>query len=174
MKLPLGGSPAVLAYFLDDNAYPPDPKENGWFWVKGKSNADIVLRAPVMNVGQDTYLSKKIVRLHVEVLNAGIVNRISISTGRQSQRIDLHPGDRAALSLSVRDGVPFHRDPQPTSYLYVVSIATTNGFVPFLDLPCEKPGACPSDDYRYLGAMIHLVPEYTDAETTTWAQRPSN
>jgi hypothetical protein len=60
---------------------------------------------------------------------------------------------------------------QPTSYLYAISISTTNGFVPFLDIPCETPTNCPSSDARYLGAMIHLVPEYTDAETTTWSAK---
>jgi hypothetical protein len=57
---------------------------------------------------------------------------------------------------------------QPTSYVYTMSVKTTNGFVPFLEVPCEKPSACVSDS-RYLGAMIHVVPEYTDADISTWA-----
>jgi len=170
MKQPLGGSPPVLAYFLDDNAYTPDPKEDGWFWVKGKSTTDIVLRAPVPDIGPDLYVSKKIAKLNVEVRNNGVPNHITISTGRQTERLDMNGGDVARVALNVREGVPFHRDPQPTSYLYTVSITTTNGFVPFLDTPCDKPDSCASD-YRYLGAMIHIVPEYTDAETTKWLAR---
>jgi hypothetical protein len=38
--------------------------------------------------------------------------------------------------------------------------------VPFL----EVPG---SSDSRFLGARVRLVPEYTDAETTTWQIRPA-
>ena len=36
----LGGTPAVMAYFPDDNAFDP---EGEWFWVKGKSRADVIL-----------------------------------------------------------------------------------------------------------------------------------
>jgi len=78
----------------------------------------------------------------------------------------MSPGELRQLSFAVGGGVPYHRDDQPTSYLYVMSVSTTNGYVPFLDLPCEKPGACPSTDPRFLGAMIHVVPEYTDADVT--------
>ena len=39
----LGGNPAVQAYFMDDNAYPP---EGDGFWVRGESRADLLLRAP--------------------------------------------------------------------------------------------------------------------------------
>jgi len=49
-----------------------------------------------------------------------------------------------------------------------MSVRTTNGFVPFLEVPCEKPGTCVTSDARYLGAMIHVVPEYTDADISTW------
>ena len=83
----------------------------------------------------------------------------------------MSPGELRQISLAVGSGVPYRRDVQPTSYLYTVSISTTNGFVPFLDIPCEKPGACASDS-RYLGAMIHLVPEYTDADTSTDREAP--
>jgi hypothetical protein len=38
--------------------------------------------------------------------------------------------------------------------------------VPFL----EVPG---SSDSRFLGARVRLVPEYADAEMTTWRTRPA-
>jgi len=162
-KQPLGGLPPVLAYFPDDNAYNP---EGEWFWVKGKSRADVVLRAAVADAGQNRYISKKISKLTVDVRNAGVPNRIKVTVGRQTQTLDMSPGELRQLSFAVGGGVPYHRDDQPTSYLYVMSVSTTNGYVPFLDLPCEKPGACPSTDPRFLGAMIHVVPEYTDADVT--------
>ena len=64
-------------------------------------------------------------------------------------------------------GVPYHRDENPTSYLYVVSFRTTAGFVPFLDAPA-------SSDSRFLGARIRLVPQYADAETSTWLSAPAD
>jgi hypothetical protein len=164
----LGGSPPVLAYFPDDAAYNP---EGEWFWVKGKARADVVLRAPVVPAGEGQFVSKAIARLTVEVRNAGVPNSVRVSTGRESKTFEMQPGETQTTTLSVRSGVPFHRDVQPTSYLYAISISTTNGFVPFLDIPCETPTNCPSSDARYLGAMIHLVPEYTDAETTTWSAK---
>lgn len=166
IKQPLGGTPPVLAYFPDDNAYNP---EGEWFWVKGKSKAEVVLRAPVAEAGQGKYLSKKIAKLDIDIRNADAPNRITVSTGRDSRTLNMASGEIQRISLGVREGVPYHRDVQPTSYLYTMSVRTTNGFVPFLDLPCERPGKCASDDSRYLGAMIHVVPEYTDAETTTWS-----
>jgi hypothetical protein len=168
-KQPLGGAPPVLAYFPDDNAYNP---EGDWFWVKGKSTADVVLRAPVADAGQGRYISKQITSLTIDVRNAGIPNRVTVSAGGHRQVLDMTPGELKQISLAVGGGVPYRRDVQPTSYLYVMSVSTTNGFVPFLDLPCEKPGTCPSEDSRYLGAMIHVVPEYTDADSTVWTVKP--
>ena len=40
----LGGSPPIQAYFMDDNAFPP---EGDGFWVRGESRADLLLRAPL-------------------------------------------------------------------------------------------------------------------------------
>ena len=71
-----------------------------------------------------------------------------------------------ALTLAVPAGVPFRREIQPTSYLYNLSVKTTAGFVPFLDNPCPKRETCPPGDPRFLGAMIHIIPEYTDADIT--------
>jgi hypothetical protein len=163
-KQPLGGSPPVLAYFPDDNAY---NTEGEWFWVKGRSRADVVLRAAVADTGNGRFVSKQISRLMIEVRNAGVPNRIKVSAGGHTQTAEMNPGELRQFSFSLGGGVPYHRDPGATSYLYVMSVSTSTGYVPFLDVPCEKPGACPSTDSRYLGAMIHVVPEYTDADVTT-------
>ena len=40
VRIQLAGEPRISAYFLDDNAYPP---EGEWFWVKGGSRADLLL-----------------------------------------------------------------------------------------------------------------------------------
>jgi len=163
---PLGGTPAVWAYFPDDNAYNP---EGPRFWVKGRSTTEVVLRAPVESMGGDKYLSKAIARLNVEIRNGGVPNRVTVSSGRDSKTFDMSPGDVSTASLDVRSGVPFRRDVQPVSYLYTLSVTTSDGFVPFLQTPCGAPGQCPSDS-RFLGAMIHVIPEYTDADISTWRQ----
>jgi len=48
-----------------------------------------------------------------------------------------------------------------------VTITTTAGFVPFLDAPA-------SSDSRFLGARVRLVPQYADAETSTWQTKPAS
>ena len=107
-------------------------------------------------------MTKAIARLRIEIQNGGKPDRVTVSTGRESRTIDMKPSEVAWLDMAVEEGVPYRRDESPTSYLYVVSITTTSGFVPFLE-------ASGSSDSRFLGALIRLVPSYTDAETTTWS-----
>ena len=164
MRQPLGGTPRVFGYFPDDGSYNP---EGEWFWVKGNSTAEVVLRAPVDHAGGTKWISKRITRITVEVRNGGKPNQVNVSTGRETQTVELNPGEMKKVSLSVRSGVPFRRDVQPPSYLYPMWVSASAGFVPFLDIPCEKPGTCASDS-RFLGAMIHVIPEYTDADVSTW------
>jgi len=160
----LGGTPPVLAYFPDDNAYTP---EGDRFWVKGKSRADVILRAPVVAVAHDRYVTKGITRLNVEIQNGGAVNRVTVSTNRESRTLDMDPSEVRHLTLAIGSGVPYRRIEQPTSYVYTVSIRATAGFVPFLEV-------AETSDSRFLGAMIRLVPEYIDRETSTWAVPPGN
>jgi hypothetical protein len=167
---PPNPSPHVLAYFADDNAFFPEetaPQSNDWwFWVKGNATSEIVLRGPVESLGNNDWQSKAIARLTVEVRNGGARSRVTVATGRESQTLPMEAGELRVVSLAVPPGVPFRREIQPTSYLYYLSVRTTDGFVPFLEVPCEAPGKCPSGDSRFLGAMIHIVPEYTDADIT--------
>ena len=165
---PLGGNPPVWAFFPDDHAYNP---EGSRFWVKGRSKAEVVLRAPVVSIGGRRWLSKTISRLTIEVRNGATANRVTVSTGRDSETFDMAPGEVRTAMLDVRSGVPFRRDVQPVSYLYAMSVQTSDGFVPFLHTPCATPGQCPSDS-RFLGAMIHVVPEYTDADISIWREAP--
>ena len=161
-KRPLAGHPPLLAYFPDDAAYTP---EGDAFWLRGKSRADVILRAPVADAGGGRFVSKTITRLTFEVQNGAEAGGVSVATGAASRTIAMKPAEIARFRLEMPAGVPYHRDDNPTSYLYVVSFHTTAGFVPFLDAP-------PSGDSRYLGARVRLVPEYADAETTTWSNAP--
>jgi hypothetical protein len=158
-KRPIGGDPPMLAYFPDDGAFTP---EGDTFWLKGKARADVILRAPVADLGGGRFVTKTIAALAVEVRNGGEPGRVTVATGAQSRTLTLKPAEIAHFTLTMPAGVPYHRDENPTSYLYVVSFRTTAGFVPFLDAP-------PSSDSRFLGAQVRLVPTYADAETTTWS-----
>ena len=162
MKRPLGGTPPVLAYFPDDNAF---NSEGDGFWVKGKSRTEVILRAPVADLGQGRFVSEAIAVLGIEIQNGGRADRVTVSTGRESRTLLMKPSEVARIDLAVEDGVPYHRDAQPTSYLYTVSITTTSGFVPFL----EAQG---SNDSRFLGAWVRILPQYKEAETSTWSIAP--
>jgi hypothetical protein len=157
-RRPLAGTPPMLAYFPDQGAFSP---EGDSFWLRGKSRADVILRAPVADLGGGRFVSKTITSLAVEVQNGGDPGRVTVSTGAQSRTLTMKPAEVARFPLAMPRGVPYHRDENPTSYVYVVSFTTTAGFVPFLDAPN-------SSDSRFLGAHVRLVPEYADAETTTW------
>jgi hypothetical protein len=160
----------AFGYFMDDNSFVPEEtpanSKDWWFWVKGRSTAEIVLRAPVASLGDNNYVTKAITRLTVEVRNGGAANRVTVKTGSESQTFAMTAGELRVVSLSVPAGVPFRREVQPTSYLYNLAVTTTAGFVPFLEVPCEARGKCASSDPRFLGAMIHIIPEYTDADIT--------
>ena len=125
-----------------------------------------MLRAPVASLGDNNWQTKAITRLTVEVRNGGAPNQVTVATGSESHTYGMTAGELRVLTLAVPAGVPFRREIQPTSYLYNMSVTTTAGFVPFLEVPCEAPGKCPSSDSRFLGAMIHIIPEYTDADIT--------
>jgi len=163
MKRPLGGSPPVLAYFADDNAFNP---EGDAFWVRGKSRADVILRAPVVDIGDGRFVSKAIVKLAVEVENGADPATVTVSTGAETRTLRMKSAEKARFDLAVSRGLPYTRDENPTSYLYPVSIRAGAGFVPFL----EVSG---SNDSRFLGARVRLMPQYADAETTIWQTKPA-
>jgi hypothetical protein len=147
-RVPLGGAPAAAAYFLDANAFDP---EGTAFWVKGNARADLVLRAPA---GPGTNaLPLRIAALDVDVLNGGVPNRITISTGGDRTVLRMDAGAAQTVRLEPGHGVPYQPPSQPTSWMYVMSVATTGGFIPLL----EVPGAT---DRRFLGAMITIRPVY--------------
>jgi hypothetical protein len=156
-RQPLGGTPPVFAYFLDDNVY---NREGDRFWVRGESSADVLLRAPIdieTAAEAPANRSLRISRLDVELQTGPKPNRVTISTGAETRVVDMSAGSQERFELTMPSGVPYRPDPRfPTNYIYQVRIASSTGFVPMFDsnLP----------DGRFLGVMVRLVPEY---ETTT-------
>ena len=158
----LGGTPPVLAYFPDDNAYNP---EGDMFWVKGKSRAEIILRAPVVDAGSGQFVTKAIRRLRVEIHNGALPNRVTVSTGRESRTLEMK-ADEEVASCSSRS-----RTACPT----IASSSRRASCTPSRSRPAA--GSCRfsitpgSSDSRFLGARVLLVPEYFDAEVSTWVPR---
>ena len=147
----LAGAPPVAAYFLDEGAYPP---EHDTFWVRGKSRADIILRAPAWQRPDATAVPLRIRSLTVEITNGMAPNRVSVSSGFHRATVDLAPGEVRIVELSPAPGVPYKPARFPTNFNYPLTVSTTAGFVPFLEDPAG------STDSRYLGAMVRVVPVY--------------
>jgi len=140
----------MLAYFPDENAYPP---EGDSFWLRGKRRADVILRAPLQDLGQNRLAGREIARLRVHVLNGARPNVVTVDTGAAKEVLTLQAGEGRELRMPVERGVPYKPYDTPTSFLYCVSFRTTAGFAPFLETP-------PSSDSRFLGAQITLTPEF--------------
>lgn len=152
-RLPLGGDPAVRGYFPDDNVY---DLEGDRFWVRGKSRADVILRSPTRVLDDGTVMPLRIAQLEVDVSNGGAPNRVTLSGGRGRHVLEMQPFETRHVRLDMPYGVPYKPWTFPTNYAYVLSIATTAGFVPYLQSPA-------SIDARFLGAMIRMTPVYIDA-----------
>ena len=148
----LGGSPAVQAYFMDDNAFPP---EGDGFWVRGESRADLLLRAPADSRRRRPRLCRCAIRaLSIEVTNGVAPNRVVVSGGWDRVAAGSGAGRGARRSGSRRAPVfRTSRRGYPTNFVYGLSVSSSAGFVPFLH-DSSNP------DNRYLGALVRVVPIY--------------
>jgi hypothetical protein len=156
IKQPLGGSPPVFAYFIDDNVY---NREGDAFWVKGESTADILLRAPIAPESEALKLqqppSLEIEKLTVILETGPKPNRVTIDSGGQERVIEMAQSSQQTFEIEMPHGVPYKYDPRwPTNYIYALRISTSTGFVPM-----SETGA---NDSRFLGVMVRLIPTYVE------------
>jgi hypothetical protein len=156
IRQPLGGSPPVFAYFIDDNVY---NREGDAFWVKGESSADILLRAPIAPesraLGVQQPPSLEIDKLTVILETGPKPNRVTIDTFGEERVIDMTAGTQQTFDLEMPRGVPYKYHPDfPTNYVYMLRISSSTGFVPMFE-----SGA---SDSRFLGVMVRLIPNYVE------------
>lgn len=122
--------PGVLLYFLDQNAWPPEP--NG-MWVSGGGRADIIVRS-----------ATPVDRMAFEA-ESPIRTRLTIALGRDPVTVDVEPGKIARFEVPAA-GVSGLGD-----YNYLMTARSTEGFVPHLLEPANE-------DYRNLGAQVRFRP----------------
>jgi hypothetical protein len=147
---PASGGPPTLAYFLDDNAY---PLEGEWFWVRGRSRTELLLRGPAVARADGGFDSLRIRHLTIQVQSGDVANHVTIHTDSDRSTVTLEPHSSATVTLRVGGGMPYHRDPGlPTSYVYWIAIASDSGFVPMFSSGTR--------DSRHLGAMVKVTPTY--------------
>src|SRR5262249_16499973 len=84
-RLALDGDPPRLAYFPDDNVH--DLEDDKTFWVRGRSRADIILRAPAVDDQLGTGRPIRLDRLSVEIANGPKPNRVTVRTDGERKTI---------------------------------------------------------------------------------------
>jgi hypothetical protein len=132
-RIPYGHDPTMLLYFLDQNSFPPEPPG---MWVSGGRRTDIIVRTV-----------DPIAHLAVEA-ESPIQTVLTVSMGANEVETRLVPGKIATFDVPA-SGVLYGRYGQ--SYAYLLSAASSEGFVPALRDP-----AAPARDYRNLGALMRF------------------
>jgi hypothetical protein len=152
-KQPLGGSPPLHAYFLDDNAY---TRETDAFWVRGESRAELMLRAPVItDAGAEGEVVRplRLPRIEVQLETGAAATRVTVVTGADKQVVDIAAHERRSVTVQMPEGMPYKPFPElPTNNVYLLAIESSAGFIPMFDSGGR--------DARFLGVFVRLVPHY--------------
>ena len=126
--IPYRNDPFMLLYFLDQNAFPPEPPG---MWVSGGGRADIIVRTV-----------EPIDHLAVTA-ESPIATRLTVSMGAGAVTVPLTPGKVATFTVRA-SGVHYVQ-----SFAYLMSARSSEGFVPHVFDPQSK-------DYRNLGALLRF------------------
>jgi len=152
-RQPLGGTPPLSAYFMDDNAY---AREGDAFWVRGESRADIMLRAPApMETTSEGERARplRVPRMEIRLETGPKPSHVTVRTGAVTQAIDVPANDARTLVVPMGEGLPYKPYPEnPTNYVYAISIESSSGFIPLF----ETGGR----DNRFLGIFVKMTPLY--------------
>jgi hypothetical protein len=125
--IPYGDDPVMLLYFLDQNAFPPEPMG---MWV-GNHRADIIVRTedPLDHL--------------VITAESPIQTTLTVSAGAEAVTVPIAPNAPVHFNVPARGVRGFQ------SYEYLMSAKASEAFVPHLLDP-------KSGDYRTLGAQLRF------------------
>jgi hypothetical protein len=140
--------PGVKLYFLDENAWPPEPTGTApdgsrifSMWVSGAGRADVIVRA-----------AWAIDHLEVEV-ESPIHTVLTLDAGAGAVTRTLVPKQMQTLDLKTSGVRGYNHD-----YACLLTVRSTDGFIPHLEDPRNG-------DYRNLGAQVRFRPVIVSAET---------
>jgi hypothetical protein len=131
--------PGLLLYFLDQNAWPPEPQG---MWTSGSGRADIIVRS-----------AEPIDHLVVEA-ESPIRTILTVRLGGRPVTVPIIPGQVFTFD------VPASGVRGRAGYAYLLTTRSTEGFVPHLRDP-------QSGDYRNLGAQLRFRPITASAKTAS-------
>ena len=133
VRVLFGTTPRFQIYFLDDNTY---TREREFFWVRGRSRADLLFKTP-----------DRVTRLKLTLATGAVPADVVITAA--GQRITRHfaQGEGGVVEIPIGPGFPYRG-----TRVWPVTIAVNSGFVPMF--------TSDSLDHRYLGVQVtpELVP----------------
>jgi len=127
-RIPYRDDPRMLLYFLDQNAFPPEPEG---MWVSGSGRSDILVRTV-----------DPIEQLEV-IAHSPIPTVLSVSLGGRVVSVPIAPKMPASFTVPA-DGLPGY-----DGYVYLMTVRSSEGFTPHLVDPN-------SPDWRNLGAQMQF------------------
>jgi hypothetical protein len=129
------GDPGFQIYLVDKNAF----REEKTFWVRGRSRAEILIKA-------DRPMKRLILILTGAAVRTNVVARVQ---GR-SQDVTISPGELHRLVFNLGDGFPYEG-----RWIWKASVSSSEGFVPLF--------VQGSDDTRFLGVNVRPMVELAAA-----------
>jgi hypothetical protein len=128
-RIPYAFNPTVFLYFLDNNAYTPEPPG---MWISGSGRADILIRS-------DWPLD------HLAVTATSPIRTVlTLSAGGSKTSVPLLPGAAAFFDVRTYGARGLQ------SYAYLLSAQSSEAFIPHLQDPA-------SPDFRNLGALVRFT-----------------
>jgi hypothetical protein len=119
-------------FFLDDDTYLREDPLSG-FWVKSRSQAEVVLRSSV-----------PVSFVIFELQNGPVANQVRISLGGQADTINLQPHEQATVRLHASTRFSYVNSP-----VYRFVVGSKSGGVPMIH-------SAESMDYRHLGVFVSV------------------
>ncbi len=139
------GYPGFQIFYLDDNSYLQEADKLS-LWIRGGSRAEWLVRTV-----------NPVSRLQLHLRAGPVATSVTVRVGGKAQQIELGAGGDAVVMFDLPPGFRYKHErpvesPGPT-YVWEVSISSTNGFTPAL----VEPG---SPDVRYLGVFVtpYVIP----------------
>jgi len=128
-RIPYGHDPTMFLYYLDQNAFPPEPPG---MWVSGAGRADVIVRTvdPIDHL--------------LVTAESPIDTMLTMSLGAETVSVRLAPQKPQTFVLKAGPSVHYVR-----GWAVVMSVRSSEGFVPHVSDP-------KSPDFRNLGALVRF------------------
>jgi hypothetical protein len=129
--------PGFQIYYLDDNGY--DREADKSFWVRGGGRAEVLIKT-----------DQPFSYLTLTLTGGAVPTTTTVRLNRQETTVDLAPRQSTNVVLRLGEGFKYKLDREIPARVWVLSIATSDGFVP-------AEVELGSTDTRFLGVRVKPV-----------------